>query len=56
MPPNLTPGDIYSFASGNGRYFVLRVLAVDAEAVHVRTYKRKFATRWRESSSGGVWL
>jgi hypothetical protein len=41
----LRAGGIYSIASGDGRFGVVKVLVVDPNAVHVRSYSGKWSTR-----------
>ena len=38
-------GGIYSIASGNGSFGVVKILALEPEIVHVRVYKNKFSSR-----------
>ena len=38
-------GDLYSIETGDGTYSIVKVLAVDDEAVHLRLYKNRFPTR-----------
>lgn len=43
--PELQVGGLYSVNSGDGKYGVVKVLALDPSAVHLRLYKNKFNTR-----------
>jgi hypothetical protein len=38
---------LYSVISGDGRYSVAKILALDEDAVHIRLYKNKFPSRPR---------
>lgn len=38
-------GGVYSIASGNGSFGVVKILALEPEVVHVRVYKNKFSSR-----------
>jgi hypothetical protein len=42
IPADLAAGDVCSVESGSRSYGVVKVLAVDANAVHIRLYKQKF--------------
>ena len=39
------PGDIYSVADGDGRFGVVKVLAIDPGVIHLRIYRNKFDNR-----------
>jgi hypothetical protein len=39
------PGDICSVLSGSRSYAIAKVIAVEGEIVHVRTYREKFLAR-----------
>lgn len=39
------PGALYTVDDGEGRFRVVKVLALDAAGVHVRLYKNKFVSR-----------
>jgi hypothetical protein len=38
-------GGLYSTSDGKGQYGVVKILALDPDAVHVRLYKQKFPSR-----------
>jgi hypothetical protein len=42
---DLKVGGIYSFYSGENKYGVAKILALDSSAVHVALYKNKFDSR-----------
>jgi hypothetical protein len=37
-------GDLYSIETGDGTYSIVKILAVDDDAVHLRLYKNRFPT------------
>ncbi len=39
------PGGLYSIANGNGKFGVVKILVLEANAVHVRIYKQTFRSR-----------
>ena len=41
----LTSGGLYSIDNGDGTFGVAKILVLDGEAAHVRTYKNRFTTR-----------
>ena len=45
LPVAPQPGDLWSVATGNGEYGVMKLLAVDAGGVHARLYVQRFRGR-----------
>lgn len=45
LPESLSPGHICSIESGEGRFAVAKILALEPGIVHVRLYKEKFDSR-----------
>jgi hypothetical protein len=56
VPADISAGDICSIEAGDGLWGVVKVLAVDKDAVHIRPYKEKFSRRPQYALSGTLTL
>ena len=45
LPDGLSAGDICSIENGSGGFGIVKILALEPGAVHIRLYKEKFASR-----------
>jgi hypothetical protein len=54
--PKYVEGGLYSVAHENGKYIVVKILKLDAEGVHVRSYSNLFGHRPRDVDESKLYM
>ena len=54
--PAYIPGGLYSAPHDDGKYIVLKVLKVEPEGIHVRTYSNLFSERPRDVDESKLYM